>query len=156
MARGATSARKRPAKTQAAKDQAASSRPGKPAAPPASPWEWVVAAIGAVLVLGALGYLVYFAETTPRSLPLITLEQGSVTPSGDGYLVAVTVTNEGSTTAGTVAIEGTLRRGGVAVGTATTTLDYVPRFSARQVGLIFSSDPRDGTLELRALGYAEP
>lgn len=156
MARGATSARNRPAKTQAAKDQAAGSRQGKPGAPPASPWEWVVAAIGAALVLGALGYLVYFAETTPMSAPLIVLERGPVTQSGDGYLVAVTVANDGGTTAGAVAIEGTLRRGGVAVETAITTLDYVPRLSARQVGLLFSSDPRDGTLELRAHGYAEP
>ena len=40
--------------------------------------------------------------------------------------------------------------------TAATTLDYVPRFSTRQAGLLFSRDPRDGTLALRALGYAEP
>lgn len=156
MARGTTPARKRPAKAEAAQNQAGRSQAAKPAVQSASPWEWVAAAIGAALVLGALGYLVYFAETTPMGVPLIVLERGDVTQSGDGYLVTVTVANDGGTTAGAVTIEGTLHRGGVAVETATTTLDYVPRFSARQVGLFFSSDPRDGRLELRALGYAEP
>jgi uncharacterized protein (TIGR02588 family) len=151
MARAATPAKNRPAKNRDAKSQ-----PARAAALAPSPWEWVVAAIGAVLVLGALGYLVYFAQTTPLGLPLITLEQGVVTQRGDGYLVAVTITNEGGATAAAVGIEGSLSRGGVEVETAATTLDYVPRFSTRQAGLLFSSDPRDGTLELRALGYAEP
>lgn len=146
MARAATPAKDQPAEHPAA----------KPAAPPASPWEWVVAAIGAMLVLGAIGYLVYFAETTPMSLPVIVLEQEPTARSGAGYVVVVTVTNEGGTTAAAVEIEGMLSRGGVELETAATTLDYVPRFSTRQAGLFFSSDPRDGVLTLRALGYAEP
>ena len=156
MARATTHGKNRPARSQDARSQETKSQARRPAVRAPSPWEWVVAAIGAALVVGALGYLAYFARTTPMDLPRIALEQGPVTQSGAGYLVAVTVTNEGGTTAAAVEIEGSLSRGGVEVETAGTTLDYVPRFSTRQAGLFFSSDPRDGTLALRALGYVEP
>ena len=122
----------------------------------ASPWEWVAAAIGFVLLLGAIGYLVYVAVTTPAGPPAIAFEQGPVMRSGSGYVVDITVRNEGASTAAGVEIEGALLRDGTAVETSTTTLDYLPRFSEREFGLFFSSDPRDGRLELRALGYSEP
>lgn len=124
--------------------------------PETSPWEWIVAAIGAALVTAAITYLIYFAESTPPGPPLITLEQGAVLPHGDGYLLPVTVTNEGATTAAAVEIEGRLSRAGAEPETASATLDYVPRFSSRQAGLYFANDPRRAVFELRALGYAEP
>jgi uncharacterized protein (TIGR02588 family) len=131
-------------------------RAGSPSLPAASPWEWVVAGIGAVLVVAAIGYLVYFAQVTPSGPALIALEQGPVERNGDGYVVTVVVTNEGATTAAAVEIEGVLSRGGVEIETASATLDYVPRFSHRSAGLYFDTDPRTVDLELRALGYAEP
>jgi uncharacterized protein (TIGR02588 family) len=122
----------------------------------ASPWEWITAAIGLVLLVGAIGYLVYVAVATPPGPPALTFEQGPVMRSGDGYVVDIVVRNEGAATAAAVEIEGTLRRDGAVVETSTATLDYLPRFSDRNFGLFFSSDPSDGQLELRALGYSEP
>lgn len=129
---------------------------GNPPLPAASPWEWVVAGIGAVLVVAAIGYLIYFAQVTPSGPALIALEQGPIERNGDGYVVTVVVTNEGATTAAAVEIEGVLSRGGVAIETASATLDYVPRFSHRNAGLYFDTDPRTVDFTMRALGYTEP
>lgn len=122
----------------------------------ASPWEWVVAALGLALLAAAIGYLVYFAVTTAAGPPAVVFERGPVARSGDGYVVGVVIRNEGASTASAVEIEGTLMRNGVTVETSTATLDYLPRFSSRRAGLFFASDPRDGTLQLRANGYSEP
>lgn len=134
----------------------AKSRTGNPPIQAASPWEWVVAGVGAVLVVAAIGYLIYFAQVTPEGPALIALEQGPVERNGDGYVVTVNVTNEGATTAASVTIEGTLTRGGVVIESSSATISYVPRFSHRQAGLYFETDPRTVGFELRALGYAEP
>ncbi len=146
----------KPKAKPASREAPAKGRAGDPPIQAASPWEWVVAAIGAVLVVAAIGYLIYFAQVTPEGPALIALEQGPVERNGDGYVVIVNVTNQGATTAAAVTVEGRLSRGGAAIETATATLDYVPRFSHRRAGLYFETDPRTADLDLRALGYTEP
>jgi uncharacterized protein (TIGR02588 family) len=136
--------------------QSDKSRSGNGPVQAASPWEWVVAAIGAALVAAAIGYLIYFAQTTPAGPPLIAIERGPALRNGDGYVVTLNVTNGGATTAAAVEIEGRLSRAGVELERATATLDYVPRFSNRLAGLYFAHDPGNADIELRALGYAEP
>lgn len=122
----------------------------------ASPLEWLAAAIGLALLIAAIGYLVYVAVTAPSGPPAITFEQGPMVPSGEGYVVAVVVANEGATTAAEVEIEGALRRDGDVVETSSAVIDFLPRHSRRDIGLFFSSDPRQGRLEFRAKGYVEP
>jgi len=141
MKRAATSAKPRPANAGTRN---------------ASPWEWAVAGVGAALVVSAIGYLVYFAETMPPGPPLIVVEPGPIARNGSGYVLEVHIANEGATSAAAVEIEGVLSRGGVALETASATLDYVPRFSNRRAGLYFESDPGTADIALRALGYAEP
>lgn len=140
-----------------------SARVGKGRAKPAahsaqggSPWEWAVAVVGLVLLVAAIGYLAWFAVTVPDGPPAVTVEQGPVRRSGDGYLAIVIVHNQGAETAAALEIEGTLHRDGAVVETSTATFDYLPRFSERTGGLFFATDPRTGRLELRAKGYAEP
>ena len=120
-----------------------------------SKWEWLAGAIGLVLVLAAVGYMVR-AALQPSTPPRVVVEMDSVTVGGGGYLVHFTARNEGRTTAASVTIEGEVRDGSGAMVLSTATLDFVPAGSSRSGGLYFTSDPRGEGLELRAAGYADP
>jgi uncharacterized protein (TIGR02588 family) len=119
-------------------------------------WEWIVALIGVVCVLGVIGLLGYEALYSERSLPAIAVHVETIAPTHGGYLVQIRVQNEGGTTAAEVTVEGTLTQGGEEIETSAVTLDYVPAHSERRAGLYFTTDPRQGALTLRATGYRTP
>lgn len=122
-----------------------------------SRWEWLTAALGLLLVLGAIGYLGYEAVAGDDRPPALTVVVDSVTRSGGVHQVHFTVRNTGDRAGAAVVVEG--RLAGAAEGgeeTSEVTLDHVPGRSERSGGLFFSSDPRAGRLELRPLGYSVP
>lgn len=121
-----------------------------------SPIEWVVAAASALLVLGAVGYLLYEALAEPLTPPAVEVTVEAVRAVGDGYLVEFEAQNRGRTTAAGLVVEGTLRRGAETVETASVTLDYVPAEGSRRGGLYFTEDPRAYALALRPTGYSRP
>ena len=51
----------------------------------ASRWEDAVAALGAVLVAGTLGYMGWHMATSEATPPALSLEVASVEPQGDRY-----------------------------------------------------------------------
>jgi len=117
--------------------------------------EWVVAAIGLVLVVSAVWVMLAEARRE-RTPPDIAVRADSVHAlPGGGFLVRFTAHNRGRETAAEVEIVGELRD---AAGTATSRvrLDYLPGESRRGGGLLFARDPGTGTLVLRAEGYREP
>jgi uncharacterized protein (TIGR02588 family) len=121
-----------------------------------SPLEWLVAGIGALLVIFAVGYMVHFALTRPDGPPAVVLEVTGVSPAGAGYLVRFKASNTGRSTAAGVVVTGELSSGGERVEESEMTLDYLPQESERQGGLFFTEDPDAHELVLRAQGYAEP
>lgn len=121
-----------------------------------SPLEWLVAGIGALLVVFAVGYMVQFALTRPDGPPAIELEVTGVSRAGAGYLVTFKATNTGRSTGAGVLVTGELSSGGERVEASEMTLDYLPQESERQGGLFFTEDPAAHELVLRAQGYAEP
>lgn len=121
-----------------------------------SVWEWVVSALSAALVLGAIGFMLHEALTRPPSPPEIVIEDTTITENAAGYVVEFQARNRGSTTAQGLVVEATLRRGATTVEKAQVTLDYVPPYAARQAGFFFSHDPREHTLEIRPRGYDRP
>lgn len=139
-------------------------RPGSGALPDGEPrrlagshWEWVAAAISFVLVTSAIGFLVLDATESPPTPPVIEIAIDSVVAAGSGYLVEFSVHNTGTRTAATLQVEGTLRSGDAAdEETSQVTFDFVPGESTRGAGLFFTSDPRQGRLEIRSLGYQHP
>ncbi len=119
-------------------------------------WEWVTAAIGAVLVIGAIGFMLYQAVAGDDSPPDITIRVDTILPVQNGYLVKIRTTNRGGSTAAGVTVEGELHGDTGTIETSGTTVDYVPPRSERSGGLFFTQDPHRYRLELRAKGYQQP
>lgn len=119
--------------------------------------EWVLAAIGAIVTLATIGFLVYegLAEGG-GGVPELIVEAGAVTPQGSGWAVPVEARNTGSATAASVRIVGQLRDATGVVEESEMTLDYVPEASSRAGTLLFTRDPSTSTLEVRATGYELP
>jgi uncharacterized protein (TIGR02588 family) len=118
--------------------------------------EWLVAALGALLVGGAIAFLVYHSTTRDQIPPDIRVEAEQVLELAHGYVVQFRALNEGGSAAAQVTIEGELVGPDGATERGETVLDYLPPRSDRAGGLLFTSDPRQGELRLRATGYANP
>jgi uncharacterized protein (TIGR02588 family) len=118
--------------------------------------EWVVAAIGALLVAGTIGYLVWLALGRDQAPPDVRLVAGNVLALQHGFLVEFRALNAGGSAAGELLVEGELAGPDGVVETAEATIDYLPPRSERAGGLIFSHDPRRYALRLSAKGYVEP
>ena len=118
--------------------------------------EWVFAAVGLLVVVVALGFLVYRGATKGDTPPAIKIEVVSVTRAGENYLVNFRVTNTGDTTAAALMLEGELKNGEKSEETSDVTLTYLPAHSMRQGGLFFTKNPNEYQLKLRAKGYEQP
>lgn len=129
----------------------------RPAAPrQIPPLEWLVAALGAVLVAVAIGWLIHHAlqrDETPPDVRVVALR---VIARENGFLVQFEAWNQGRQPAAQLVIEGELAGAEGILETGETTLDYLAPRSRRQGGLFFARDPRVFELRLRAKGYAEP
>jgi uncharacterized protein (TIGR02588 family) len=120
-------------------------------------WEWVVALVGLLVVLGAIGFLGYEAIVEETGPPEVTLRVDAVQATRDGYLVQIRAINRGGTTAAKVLVQGVLTDGrGGRVQASEILFDYVPAHSLRAGGLFFTQDPHKFQLQLRAQGYVEP
>lgn len=119
-------------------------------------WEWIIAAIGLMLVVVALGTMFYRAMTEESTPPNLVCSVISIEPIGNGYLVRFTVANTGNQTAAGLNVEGVLKNGGEDAETSTATLTYAPANSVRHGGLFFSKNPNEFDLQIRALGYEKP
>ena len=119
-------------------------------------WEWIVAGIGLILVVGAIGFMLYEAITQKSAPPNFSISVDSINPNNNGYLVRFRVKNTGTQTAADVTIEGELTQGAEVIETNTVTLTYVPSDSEREGGLVFSKNPNEYELKLRAKSYEKP
>jgi uncharacterized protein (TIGR02588 family) len=118
--------------------------------------EWVVAALGLLLLLGSLGFALSQAVRDQTAPPSVAIRVDSVAAVAGGYLVRFRATNRGDETAADLTVEGELTRGPGAVERSSATVDYLPGHSERTGGLFFRADPRRHRLELRATGYQRP
>jgi len=119
-------------------------------------WEWIIAAIGLILVSGAVGTMVYRAATEEPTPPNLSFTVDSIEPTDSGYLVKFSVKNTGNRTAAGLTVEGTLKNGEENAETSTAAFTYAPANSVRQGGFFFAKNPNDFTLKIRALGYEKP
>lgn len=124
-------------------------------APPA-PWEWAVAALGAVLVAGTLLFLVTAALRGGDMPPSPELRVVAIHQQDTRFLVQVQARNRGEAPAANLRIRGVLKDGEREVEEAETEFQYVPGGSSREAGLFFATDPRRLRLELSARSYQQP
>lgn len=123
---------------------------------PPSPWEWLVAAIGLVLLVASLGYLVHDALGGDGAPPSPAVRVAGVEEQGGRFLVRVQVANESRATAADLRVEGELRRGADVVERSETQFPFLPGQSVREGGLFFRQDPRTLELVLTARSYQKP
>ena len=125
--------------------------------PEAKNWlEWVVFAVGSVLTAVTIGCLVYHAVTeSDRRPPEIVVRLGMPEHHSGRYAVPVVVENRGDETAEGVHVEVTLAGDG-GEERADFEIAYLPRHGTEKGVVTFDSDPRNGTLTARPLGYAWP
>ncbi|MDQ3088505.1 MAG: TIGR02588 family protein [Acidobacteriota bacterium] len=119
-------------------------------------WEWIIAAVGLILVVAALGTTLYRAVTEESTPPILEISVKAIVPTSNGYLVEFRVKNTGNQTAAALTIEGELKRGAESVETSTASLAYAPANSQREGGLFFTKNPNEFELNIRALGYEKP
>ncbi len=119
-------------------------------------WEWVIAGAGLILVIGTVGTALYRAVTEVPTPPNLVFSVNSIEQTGDGYVVKFSVANSGSQTAAGLVVEGILKNGEEDAETSTATFTYAPANSVRRGGFLFTKNPNDFKLQIRALGYEQP
>lgn len=118
--------------------------------------EWVVFAVGLILVSATIGYLVYAGASMGHEPPSIEVRLGTPERRQFNFLVPVTVINHGDETAEGVRIEVVMENGGELIGRAELDVAFLPRHATRQGWVTFEQDPRAAQLKGRVLGYQRP
>jgi uncharacterized protein (TIGR02588 family) len=118
--------------------------------------EWLVAAIGALLVAGTIGYLSWQALSRDQTSPDVRIVSEPPLALQGGWLVRFRAINHGGEPVAELLVEGELRDSRGSIETAQAILDFLAPGSEAAGGLFFSRDPGELELRLRAKGYARP
>ncbi len=118
--------------------------------------EWIVFAIGFVLVAFTLAYLIYAGVTLGETPPSLEVRLGMPEQQPHNFIVPVTVINHGDETAAGVHIEVVMESEGEEKERGEVDLAFVPRHSTREGWVTFEQDPRTAQLKARVLGYEKP
>lgn len=118
--------------------------------------EWISAAIGLVVVVGTLAFLIYSAATEDDSPPHLTVSSEKIVQTENGWLVKFTLYNDGENNAANVVVEGKILQGEKALETSSITVDYSPSHSKREGGLLFTNNPQNFEFQIRPLGFTKP
>ncbi len=131
--------------------------PSKPGAASDIPFlEWVIGALGLVIVTAVVGVLIYEAVAGDKSPPDIKLTVQSIAPLQNGFVVKVRAENIGGEPAARVSITAEVWAQSKVVEASETQFEHLPPHSFREAGVFFQRDPRPNEIRLRALGYEEP
>lgn len=118
--------------------------------------EWVVFALGLILVSVTLGYLLYAGATMGHEAPSIEVRLGTPERRQFNFLVPVTVINHGDETAEGVRIEVVIENTGALKERAELDVAFLPRHATREGWVTFEQDPGKAQLKARVLGYQRP
>ena len=118
--------------------------------------EWTVFAVGLVLVIATLGYLIRESIVSGDGPPDVAVRLGPPRPSQYGYLLPVEVTNTGSATAEDVRVPIFLELPDGAREEAELDIAFLPPDSKRTGWVSFRSDPGRGTVGVGAVAFEVP
>ena len=117
--------------------------------------EWLVFAASLLVIAGIAGFLVYGALMTRDAPAHLQVYLGEPRHEGSLFMVPVVVENRGGEAAAGVRVEVQLETKGM-VERATFDLSYSPGGSIRRGQVSFGSDPRQGSMTGRAVGFEIP
>ena len=117
--------------------------------------EWLVFAMSLVVIAGFIGVLAYAAFMTKDAPASLRVFLGEPRKEQSHFIVPVLVQNRGGAAAAAVRIEVVLDSGST-VERSGFELSYAPGGSSRHGEVSFSSDPREGRLNGRAIGFELP
>lgn len=118
--------------------------------------EWCVAAVGGLLFLVMVSYMVIEGLATSERQPEIQIVATTAMGQGDGFAVRFDAANIGDRTASSLIVRATLYQGDRELETADVTIDYLTGRSTASGGFWFSHDPAQFKLEIRAVSYLDP
>ncbi len=118
--------------------------------------EWMVFAVGLLLVLATLGYLVRESLVTNDGPPDVVARLGTHRPAAGGYLVPIEVLNVGEATAEDVRVPVLLELPEGVREEAQLDIAFLPRGSVRKGWASFRNDPARGSLTVGAIAFEEP
>ena len=117
--------------------------------------EWSVFAVGLILVVATLAYLVREVVTTGSNPPEVMVQLGTPRPVTHGFQVPVTVFNRGDKVAEGLSVVITLARKAEREE-AVLDIPFLPKGSKREGWVTFRGDPADGRLEVGPVVHASP
>lgn len=118
--------------------------------------EWVVFAVGLVLVLAVLVYLLFSGASMGNEPPNIEVRLGTPEPQQFNFIVPVTVVNHGDETAASLRVEVVMQNHGQEQARGELDIPFLPRHATREGWVTFEQDPRSSQLKARVLGYQKP
>ena len=119
-------------------------------------FEWIVFALGLILVSSTLGYLIFAGASMGHEPPSLEVRLGTPEQRQFNFIVPVTVVNHGDETAEGVLIEVVMANGGEEIARGELDVAFLPRHATRQGWVTFEQDPRTAQLKARVLGYQKP
>lgn len=117
--------------------------------------EWIAGLASLAILFGVLGTLGW-RSMQPRLPPRIEVEIDGVRAEQRRFAVDVNVRNLGDEPVADLLVQGTLRAASGNEARVQARFDFVPGASLRRGTLLFDDDPREGVLDVRALGFREP
>jgi uncharacterized protein (TIGR02588 family) len=118
--------------------------------------EWIGAAIGALIVLGTIGYLTYETVRSPGDeRPRLSAIVTGVRPQDGWFAVDVEIRNGGRGAASDVHVAGGPAATDARQERPQASVDYVPGLSRREVTLLFRGDPGEHP-DVQIIGYSRP
>ncbi|EKE44899.1 hypothetical protein OCGS_0934 [Oceaniovalibus guishaninsula JLT2003] len=118
--------------------------------------EAAVAALGALLVVGLVGYMLLHALSSPDGPPRFDYTYAIDTTGPDAKLVRFTIRNTGGRTAASVAVSVALSSDGQVVEEGDAEFDYVPQGASREGGIYFLNDPAAHDVTIRVTSFVRP
>ena len=117
--------------------------------------ERVASALGALIVLGTIGFLTVETFRRGDQEPALTVSVVQIREAPEGFVVSVEVRNRSRGAAADVQLAGIERGSDTGRLQPVARLDYVPGFSSRRTNLVFAVDPGSAP-QVRILGYTRP
>jgi uncharacterized protein (TIGR02588 family) len=118
--------------------------------------EWIVFAVGLLLVLATLGFLVRESLAGQGGPPEIVARLGTPIRAAGGFMVPVEVTNVGRGTAEDVRVSVILEGRGSEPEEADVDISFLPRESRRSAWVTFPGELGRGQLRLGPIGFEVP